>query len=259
MHNVSIKAALAAMGLAAVAFSHQASAAIPNAASGNGDLVFVVVDTVTGASYYRDLGKTVSQFAPGTAATFSTDVSTDANYSSLVTEAGSNALAYAVVGGGYSGGVTTGTNTYVSTSGTTSVETSPVSNANLTAFKNIDNQVYGPLNGLPSATSYYVDITSAPLFLASSGGNWGAKANFSDLAATGTTPSNFYYLAGTGNSGKPSTDTLVGAYTFSGGLLSFTAAGGTAPVPLPAAAWLLGSGLLGLVGIGRRRAAAKAA
>jgi hypothetical protein len=28
----------------------------------------------------------------------------------------------------------------------------------------------------------------------------------------------------------------------------------TAPVPLPAAIWLLGSGLLGLFGIGRRKA-----
>jgi hypothetical protein len=52
-----------------------------------------------------------------------------------------------------------------------------------------------------------------------------------------------------------------GAATFSldtSGDLVFTVPGGGAPVPLPAAAWLLGSGLLGLAGIGRRRAAAKA-
>jgi hypothetical protein len=34
---------------------------------------------------------------------------------------------------------------------------------------------------------------------------------------------------------------------------NIAAAGGTAPVPLPAAIWLLGSGLLGMAGIGRRR------
>jgi hypothetical protein len=43
----------------------------------------------------------------------------------------------------------------------------------------------------------------------------------------------------------------------SGGDVTFTVPGsGAAPVPLPAAIWLLGSGLLGFAGIGRRRAAA---
>lgn len=34
---------------------------------------------------------------------------------------------------------------------------------------------------------------------------------------------------------------------------NIASSGGTAPVPLPAAVWLLGSGLLGMAGIGRRR------
>jgi hypothetical protein len=36
--------------------------------------------------------------------------------------------------------------------------------------------------------------------------------------------------------------------------LSFTSNGSPPPVPLPAAFWLLGSGLLGLAGVARRRA-----
>jgi hypothetical protein len=40
------------------------------------------------------------------------------------------------------------------------------------------------------------------------------------------------------------------------GLLSVAAGSVTPPVPLPAAVWLFGSGLLGLLGVGRRRAAA---
>jgi hypothetical protein len=36
--------------------------------------------------------------------------------------------------------------------------------------------------------------------------------------------------------------------------LSFTGNGAPPPVPLPAAVWLLGSGLLGLAGVARRRA-----
>jgi len=39
------------------------------------------------------------------------------------------------------------------------------------------------------------------------------------------------------------------------GILAFTAASSTNPVPVPAAVWLFGSGLLGLVGIARRKKA----
>jgi hypothetical protein len=42
----------------------------------------------------------------------------------------------------------------------------------------------------------------------------------------------------------------------SSGDLTYNVPSASAPVPLPAAVWLLGSGLLGLAGIGRRRAAA---
>jgi hypothetical protein len=38
--------------------------------------------------------------------------------------------------------------------------------------------------------------------------------------------------------------------------LTFSLAGGGAPVPVPAAVWLLGSGLLGLAGVARRKSAA---
>lgn len=43
----------------------------------------------------------------------------------------------------------------------------------------------------------------------------------------------------------------VGGFDASGTNSAFF--GGSTPVPLPAAAWLLGSGLLGLVGFARRR------
>lgn len=46
-------------------------------------------------------------------------------------------------------------------------------------------------------------------------------------------------------------DALYGSYGFNGGITEITAT--TEPVPVPAAAWLLGSGLLGLAGIRRRR------
>jgi hypothetical protein len=55
-------------------------------------------------------------------------------------------------------------------------------------------------------------------------------------AYTNTHGSSFWYLSSTGD-------------------LTFNVASGAAPVPLPAAIWLLGSGLLGMAGIARRRAA----
>jgi hypothetical protein len=51
----------------------------------------------------------------------------------------------------------------------------------------------------------------------------------------------------------------IGITVSTTGVISgLSAASGGTPVPLPAAVWLLGSGLLGLFGIGRRRAAVQA-
>jgi hypothetical protein len=49
--------------------------------------------------------------------------------------------------------------------------------------------------------------------------------------------------------------TLEGTASLSANGLTLTGAGGSGPppVPLPAAVWLLGSGLLGLTGVARRK------
>ncbi len=48
-------------------------------------------------------------------------------------------------------------------------------------------------------------------------------------------------------------DNTFASFTATG--LSGYAVSGTAPVPIPAAAWLLGSGVIGLAGIRRRKSA----
>jgi hypothetical protein len=65
-----------------------------------------------------------------------------------------------------------------------------------------------------------------------------------------------YGLTGNGNTGQLQSYILGNLVLTSAGTLETL---GSSPVPLPAAVWLFGSGLLGLAGVGRRRAAAAAA
>lgn len=93
----------------------------------------------------------------------------------------------------------------------------------------------------------------------SSSGDWGN----SDLASTAlNTATAFYNILANGNrsgttdgiaAGKTGTTTYAGFWDLTtSGQLTYNIA--VAPVPLPAAVWLFGSGLLGLLGVGRRRA-----
>jgi len=67
-----------------------------------------------------------------------------------------------------------------------------------------------------------------------------------------------YELAASGsNSGNVNAFLATQTLTLgTNGLISMTTIPTTTQAPLPAAVWLLGSGLLGLIGVGRRRRAA---
>jgi hypothetical protein len=133
-----------------------------------------------------------------------------------------------------------------------------------TAALSMDNIFYyaGNNNGFLGASNSYVSspATSATGF---AGGSWGF--NFGGVAGWGTGFDNT--LTGLNGGMKmtflaidPNSQDLAPIANTFAGTWSVNAAAGTlnynvSAVPVPAAVWLFGSGLLGLVGIGRRKKA----
>jgi hypothetical protein len=80
----------------------------------------------------------------------------------------------------------------------------------------------------------------------------------SDLASVGSTAITLFGFTGNGVNGGTLQSYILGSATLGAdGTLQINpnsgGGGGTAPVPLPAAVWLFGSGLMGLAGVSRRR------
>jgi hypothetical protein len=265
--NWKIKVAAAAMAIAAAA---PASAALTQSTgSAFGSLFVTVFDETLNRSYTRDLGLG-GDFNPLVTTTFSVNGG-DTNWTSFL----SGATDTADVAGNASNAstlrwniATTNTafnlqNSYVT--GLAGSTTSITNTGEGNLANNIDNFI-AALNGNPvpgcgaagAGVSCFTNQGGANFNGASS--IWGRSMQYAVMDTTGLLSEalSFFNIlrngSGLSGNGRPAT---ISAFD---GFWSFDAANGTvtwnaavAEVPVPAAVWLLGSGLLGLVGVGRRK------
>jgi hypothetical protein len=284
--NILVKSAVA--GVLALGATSAFSLGLPSANSS--DLILVVKNLTNQATYALDTGITINtEFnttgivkSGNTAAAYS--LSTSLSSVNTTIAASSTLLAFlaanpasgdswTVEAGQYNGGgVNNSTNSNSNAVGaakmvfSSALLTITPSNATNFTLPNIEtfgtkisndiNPVaQGPLAPLlttteVTGTDLYSDTDAATSKYGLLGANdmevTGATDKLFAFTGNGTTGALNSFILGTAVFNADGSLVLAGNATTGGG-------GGTAPVPLPAAVWLFGSGLLGLVGISRRR------
>jgi hypothetical protein len=267
--NTTIKLAVAgALSLGAIA-AH-ADIALP-ATDSSTVLVFAEVLTSGGtvlASYAANTGVSVTSAFNGVNATYAGD----ANLAALFAADGTgDTLVWAVQGGQYTGLNTTGVQKAAGSTNIVSTLTNPsqvaskntgnlvAMNTGLTNFvpnlnTNIDNNGNGTsVEGASAATAGIWDLNTT-----SGASAWFGQSLVTPITGTGTVA--LYSITGGGTATTGSATTKIplltnGTVTFSAAGVTFATNSSPPPVPLPPAVWLLGSGLLGLAGVARRKAA----
>ncbi|MBC7941696.1 MAG: VPLPA-CTERM sorting domain-containing protein [Chitinophagaceae bacterium] len=283
--KLEIKMIAIAAALASLAGGAQAAVSTVN--TNNGSFALTVFNPVNKAWYIRDLGFTINTFLPtGTSASYGDPTSTlvgdktpqggltlnagntpnfagDANWNTWFAAQTANASElrwHVAAGDTLSGGPNGGQR--MLTSSANPDET--VSNGQVGNFTGASS--YGSIQGFLTedvVSQFDIDGVNAP-YQTSNNTLFGLGAD--GLASIGQGVGLFYFarvLVNTpgGLTGNPA---LGGAFSNSGGRatlslasngnLSYTLeAGGAAPIPLPAAVWLMGAGLVAMGTIGRRR------
>jgi len=265
---MKIKTLVAAMALAAV--STGANAAIVNGSSQvDGELYLTVFDEVGQQSYALDLGFTFNEMAADTSLARSYDLSTDTNFAGFMNNTN---LRYTVTGantevGSSRAGTPTNLGFMTTTSGPESALVGATPNQGTAA------------NGIVASITDMAQSSNASTGIAYSGTN--GDVNLSNVALIGEIG---YYGDASwgdtlGNRGVVASDLVgnemnmywarvdqadttglapllldvIGNWNLtSTGQLSYA---GVSAVPVPAAVWLFGSGLIGLAGIARRKQA----
>jgi hypothetical protein len=277
--NTLLKSAVAG----ALALGATSAFAIGVPSSNNSDVIlYVDALTSTGASagvYALDTGITLSSLMPGpyssTAANstaFSAPnkvVGPSTTLSTFLSSHSGNTIQWTLEGGqynnpGFAGGSPTSSsnNNSVAPGSALAVFTSPAltglfPGTSTASTGGLENFLNGLQNDLTSGG--LTSLTGTETGTATEGVGAQTKYTFfggPDLAATGSTAIKLFGFTGNGVNGGQLQSYLLGSATLgTDGTLTLNG-NATAPVPLPAAVWLFGSGLMGLVGVSRRRKAA---
>jgi hypothetical protein len=264
--NTTIKLSVAG-ALAFGAVAAHASIALPSSGASDA-ILFAEVVNATGsavASYAGDTGVSVSTLIAGLSSS-TVVLGSDANLAKLFAANGAgDTIEWAVEGGQYTGSANvsnfnpTGAAQFVTSVANSNPATKLAGDntGNLIKWATLSNDV-GKINtnsggassveGGSPGTSGIWDLNTPS----------GVSAWYNNGPLTGNVlggSQNLYYVTGGGSTAAKVAYSNIGTASLAANGLTLAGSGGSGPppVPLPAAVWLLGSGLLGLAGVARRK------
>jgi len=254
---MKMKILVAAVALAAI--SNGANAAIANLNAQQGELYLTVFDPSAQTSYHLDLGVDIREMFDDSTSTRTYDMSTDANFASFV---GQTDLRYTITGADVS---FTDLDTYgfMSTArdGLSAIQAAIPHDGfiNPTAIKihdmagTLNAQGAGPYNGSNRNIdeSAFASIGDIGYYAQSGWGDTIGNAGFTASQNVDTSVG-FFQIQIDPNDGFTSIhNQMAGSWLLTNaGTLQYSS---VSAVPVPAAVWLFGSGLIGLAGIARRK------